>query len=109
AKPSALQRCHWRRIAMNRKLALVVLGLASLAALSSFALADDDKNQEEEYNVWMERKLHCSQEVLAGLATADFKMIESNAETMNRLTKIERFLRRKDAEEYRTQLRIFEY
>ncbi len=58
-------------------------------------------------NFWMKKKLEYSQNILSGLATADFDAIGKNAEGMNRLSKVEKWARRTDAEEYRAQLRVF--
>jgi hypothetical protein len=67
---------------------------------------DDTKTS---MNVWMKRKLEHSQKILEGLANADYDAIQSNAAAMRKLTKLEAFARRKDADDYRMQLRVFDF
>lgn len=79
----------------------------SVAFSGWFAWAQ--KPAEQESNFWMKKKLEFSQHILGGLATADFEQISKSAASMNNLSQIERWTRRSNAEEYRTQLRIFRF
>ena len=58
-------------------------------------------------SVWMRKKLDYSQNILAGIATADFDKIAKNAESMRTLGKVEAFVRSRTPG-YRTQLQIFD-
>ncbi|MDX1948709.1 MAG: hypothetical protein SFU86_25195 [Pirellulaceae bacterium] len=62
----------------------------------------------EDASYWMTRKLHLSQEVLAGLALKDFDKIVKAAGTMDRLNSIEKFVRGQSPE-YKAQLEMFRY
>ena len=57
-------------------------------------------------SVWMKKKMEYSQEILRGLAMADFEQIRFNAARLNVLNQVESFVRRKNPE-YRTQLHTF--
>ena len=67
----------------------------------------DVKNKDEQTSVWMKKKLAYSQNILSGLATADFDKIVTNAEAMQGLSRVEGFIRGRTPG-YRTQLQIFE-
>lgn len=67
----------------------------------------DPKNKEVPTSVWMKKKLDYSQNILSGLASADFDKIAANADAMQVLSKIEGFIRSRTPG-YRTQLQIFE-
>lgn len=84
----------------------VVLTGITLCALVAQP-ARPQENKEQDMNFWMKKKLDYSQAILSGLATADFDAISKNATSMDRLSKLEKFVRRSDAEEYRAQLRVF--
>jgi len=87
---------------------LMICVAATAVALSGW-MAWAQKPAEAEPNFWMKKKLESSQHILAGLATADFDQISKSAKSMNNLTQIERWTRRTNAEEYRTQLRVFRF
>jgi hypothetical protein len=80
--------------------ALVVAGTAG-------AQEKQPGGQDRQTSFWMEKKLEYSQNILAGIANADYDLIVKNAESMRSLSKIEGFIRRQTPG-YRTQLRIFE-
>jgi hypothetical protein len=84
-------------------LAATVVALCALAAQQAWA----QEGREQDVNFWMKKKLDYSQSILSGLATADFDAIGKNAESMSRLSKLEKWVRRSDADEYRAQLRVF--
>lgn len=84
----------------------VMLAVVALCALVAQP-ARPQENKEQDMNFWMKKKLDYSQAILSGLATADFDAIGKNATSMDRLSKLEKFVRRSDAEEYRAQLRVF--
>jgi hypothetical protein len=67
----------------------------------------EPKADEQQPSFWMRKKLDYSQNILAGIATADFDKIVENAEAMRALGKIEGFIRGRTPG-YRTQLQIFE-
>jgi hypothetical protein len=56
---------------------------------------------------WMEKKMEYTQDMLRGLATADFESIGENARQLRLLNKVEGFVRRRHVS-YRSQLNIFE-
>ena len=56
----------------------------------------------------MRQKLRASQEILKGLADGDFNSIGANAQSMNLLEYLEKWVRA-DRPDYRTQLRLFEF
>lgn len=72
------------------------------------AWAQEPERSLEDASYWMTRKLHLSQEVLAGLALKDFDKIVKAAGTMDRLNSIEKFVRGQSAE-YKAQLEMFRY
>ena len=72
---------------------------------SSSAQQPGDKSQPMSF--WMTKKLEYSQNILAGLAEADFDKIVANAQSMRNLSKVEGFVRGQTPG-YRTQLSIFE-
>ncbi len=93
--------------------ALVAL-TASFAGLPHFAAAQQptakaaqEPTKDQPVSFWMERKLHLSQNVLAGITSGDFEKVTTSAQAMRSLNKIEAFLRGRTPG-YRTQLQIFE-
>lgn len=98
-------------IASVLALATLVLGFAVLAQEAApkkpappQAPADESS---EEASVWMRRKLDYSQQILGGIAEADFDRIATNAKAMRALSKVEGFVRGRTPG-YRSQLQIFE-
>ena len=81
--------------------------LAAVPTMDSFGdeKQPEGKNQPESF--WMKKKLEFSQNILAGIANADFDKIVTSAEAMRNLSKIEGFIRSRTPG-YRTQLQIFE-
>ena len=59
------------------------------------------------HTVWMRKKLDYTQEILAGIAIADYDRIAKNASAMRALSRIEGFVRGRTPG-YRAQLQIFE-
>jgi cytochrome c556 len=86
--------------------AFIAAGVVTVCALAAQP-ARTQEGKEQDINFWMKKKLDYSQAILSGLATADFDAINKNATSMDRLSKLEKFVRRSDAEEYRAQLRVF--
>ena len=80
-------------------------------ALATLTIAQADEKEpatkDKPMSFWMAKKLEHSQNVLAGIATADFEKIVVNAESMRALSTIEGFVRRQTPG-YKTQLHIFE-
>jgi cytochrome c556 len=85
---------------------ILVLSLLPLFVLGGRADAQDPPREDASY--WMKRKLELSQDVLEGLALADYEKIGDSARTMQRLNAIENFVRGRN-EAYRAQLEIFRY
>jgi hypothetical protein len=56
---------------------------------------------------WMQKKLEYSTGILKGLSLADYSLIETNAQQMRVLNKIEGFVRSRNPD-YRTNLHTFE-
>lgn len=88
------------------KLATITLALALMAVLAPGTLGGDQA--QDRASIWMTQKLRASQEVLKGLSDGDFEAIGANAQTMNLMTHLEKWVRA-DTPEYRTQLRLFEF
>jgi len=85
------------------KFALV---LAMMAVLTPGLLGGGEP--QENASIWMKQKLRASQEVLKGLADGDFQAIGANAQTMNLMSYLEKWVHA-DTAAYRTQLRLFEF
>ncbi len=68
---------------------------------------DSGESVEQPISFWMEKKLENSQAILRALATSDFDLIDSSARQLQRLNKIEGFIRRRNPD-YRTNVLIFE-
>jgi cytochrome c556 len=83
------------------------LGVFALTAILAPALLVGGEPQDKA-SIWMTQKLRASQEVLKGLADGDFEAIGANAQTMNLMTHLEKWIRA-DTPGYRTQLRLFEF
>jgi hypothetical protein len=62
---------------------------------------------EKPLNFWMQKKLDYSSGILKGFSLGDFALIESNAQQMRLLNKIEGFVRSRN-DDYRTNLHTFE-
>jgi hypothetical protein len=89
-------------------LCALVIGGICILALTAPALAQEAKPAtSDEASVWMRKKLEYSQNILAGIATADFDKIATNAESMRTLGKIEAFVRSRTPG-YRKQLEMFD-
>ena len=71
------------------------------------ANGQETTGKDQPVSFWMKKKLEYSQNILAGIANADFDKIVANAESMRKLSTIEGFIRGKTPG-YRTQLHIFE-
>lgn len=67
----------------------------------------EQEQEPLEPSIWMKKKLDYSQEILAGLATADFERIDKNAGLMKGLGKVEAFVRGRTPG-YRAQYQIFQ-
>jgi hypothetical protein len=101
---------------MNRWLlllaALAACALARGSGSAVSAAAQEISGQElakQEPSFWMKKKLDFSQNILAGIATADFEKVEQNARAMRSLNQIEKFVRGRGTNGYRTQLQVFEF
>ncbi|HVC93516.1 MAG TPA: hypothetical protein VND64_07485 [Pirellulales bacterium] len=91
---------------MTKKL-IAALTLLALV-MSVFSLYGQEKkkpNDETKPSFWMRKKLEYSQNILSGLAKADFEEI---AKQMQGLAQIEEFVRGRN-EDYRTQLKSFHF
>ena len=78
--------------------------------VGGLATGQEKKPPAEEANepsIWMKKKLDYSQNILAGLANADFDQVAENAQAMQGLSKLEWFIRGRTPG-YRTQLEIFQ-
>jgi hypothetical protein len=88
------------------KKGLLPLGL-SLAVLLPLPLCAEDEPSKQA-SVFMRQKLQASQAILAALARGDHEAIGSNAQAMNVVEHLEKWIRA-DTPGYRTQLRLFEF
>ena len=87
----------------------MIVGIALMLGMAAASAVAQEEDQEKPTSFWMEKKLEYSERILSGLATEDFEAIRKNASAMQKLNRIEGFVRRRDAKDYRTQLQIFEY
>lgn len=104
--------------ALRRTVGCLAVALSCLIGDAPLASGQDepaDKPAEVEAKVeqttsfWMQKKLEYSQHILSGLALEDFEQIGRSAQAMQRLGKIEAFVRRHDTGAYRTQFRVFQF
>jgi hypothetical protein len=89
-------------------LALVVVSTFCLGTIAT-ATGQEKKPGAEAHDTpsfWMQKKLEHSQNILAGLAEADFDKIAENAQAMQGLSKVEWFIRARSPG-YRAQLEVF--
>ena len=95
---------------MKRRVYVPVLLMSMM--LGSMSWADEGQAAREagtkNASFWMTQKLRFSQNIFAGLATADFDAIAANAQSMRALNKVEAFVRR-NPPSYRTQLKAFQF
>lgn len=89
-----------------------VITLLSIAFLSAITIGDspaktENEQTEKSTSFWMQKKMAYSQDILRGLASADFEAIGANARQMRTLSKVEGFVRSRHAN-YRRQLQMFE-
>ena len=66
-----------------------------------------EKTGEQTTSFWMDRKLHLSQQLLAGITAGDFDKVTTSAQAMRSLNKVEAFIRGRTPG-YRTQLQFFD-
>lgn len=92
---------------MNTKKWAFLLIAALLAPAAH--LGADDEAAKHDPSFWMKKKLEFSQEILSGIATADFPKIGEHAKAMRGLNRIEKFSRGMGTPGYRTQLQTFEF
>ncbi|MCC9601735.1 hypothetical protein LOC67_14340 [Stieleria sp. JC731] len=99
---------------MKRFLLMSFVSLVAFQAVSIRTHADKPQGKsdaleaqsDQPVSVWMEKKLQYSQAILRGLATSDFDSIRENARSMGLLSRVEGFVRGKNAD-YRTHVRTF--
>lgn len=97
-----------RLISLFAKLALAVaLVFASLIPVATVNAQEKGESKDQPMSFWMKKKLDYSQNILAGIAVADFDKIAENGEAMRGLSKVEGFFRRRTPG-YTVQLQIFE-
>ena len=82
-----------------------------MTGIVPFAVSNGDEppagSKDQPVSFWMKKKLDYSQNILAGIATADFDKVAENAQAMRHLSTIEGFIRGRTPG-YRTQLHFFE-
>lgn len=91
------------------KLALAAIALlfTCLGPAAAVPAQEKGETKNQPTSFWMKKKLDYSQNILAGIAVADFDKIAENGEAMRGLSKIEGFFRGQTPG-YRVQLQIFE-
>ncbi len=94
---------RFAQMAAALAICLVSAGLVA----RSVAQEKQPASQEQPMSYWMKRKLEYSQNILSGLAKADFEAIEASAQSMLNLSKVEGFIRRQ-APGYTSQVHVFE-
>ena len=85
---------------------MYLIGILAALALVFMAVDVAGAAEPEEPSFWMKKKMEYSQNILAGLAKADFAAIEKNASSMNSLSQIENWARA-STPEYKNQLATF--
>jgi hypothetical protein len=94
---------------MTRTKIAVSSALVVVSVVLSLQGQEQSKPKDDQHpSFWMKKKLEFSQEILAGLAKADFEKIGKSAKQMQGLNKIEDFVRGRN-ENYHTQLKAFDY
>jgi len=97
-----------RRANLTRQILLTAVCLAiGPWSIRSIGADEPKSEQNQSTSFWMKKKLGFSQQILAGIATADFDAISENAQAMRNLSKVEGFIRGQTPG-YRTQLQIFD-
>lgn len=88
---------------------VIFLGFLSAAlVVAGVTTADDGADkQAKSSSVWMKKKLDYSEEILAGIAVADFDRVSVAAGHMRTLNKVESFARARNPA-YRDQLKAFQ-
>lgn len=94
----ALVRMHWTW--------MLIVGVLTVIALVFVAARVAGAAEPEEPSFWMKKKMEYSQNILEGLAKADFAAIEKNASSMNSLAQIENWVRA-NTPEYKRELTTF--
>jgi cytochrome c556 len=97
------------RLAGDFTMKWTLISLVILSVACSAWLASAEPAKEESHSYWMKKKLEFAEHILAGMATADFDKISTAAHSMKNLNQIEEWARRKNADDYRTQLHIFRF
>ena len=100
-----MNRASHRSVRVCAAFCAVVAGL--WFANAAIAQEKQGAPKEQPTSFWMKKKLEYSQNILGGIANADFDKIVENAEAMRGLSKVEGFIRGQTPG-YRTQLHIFE-
>ncbi len=90
------------------KLVASIIAVTVVLSLASLLPAQGTGEPSDKASIWMKQKLRASQEILKGLADGDFNSIGANAQSMNLLEHLEKWVRA-DRPDYRTQLRLFEF
>jgi hypothetical protein len=132
-RPSSIGSCRLSLNTLNGKgpsvtkfMKVALLGLGLLAILGALpAISQDQTSQtngekkddakqvpevteERPMSFWMAKKLDHSKAILESLTKGDFEDLVENAEQMQRLGKLEGFVRRKNRD-YQSQLRTFAF
>lgn len=89
-----------------RHLGLVCVVVFGTILISRDGRADGDDTHRDP-SFWMKKKMAYSQAIFEGIANEDFDQIIDNAESMRALSRIEAFVKRRNAA-YNTQLQIFQ-
>jgi cytochrome c556 len=92
-----------------RLLALVACGLL-LVSIHPTAAQDKPEIAPEKASAWMKQKLELSQNILAGLTQGDFEAVELNAQRMNIVNYLEKWMAADKPQyaDYKRQLSYFE-
>ncbi|QDT11895.1 hypothetical protein [Stieleria marina] len=81
--------------------------VAQVPAVDRVDKIEETAVDERPLDFWMQKKLDYSSGILKGLALSDFKLIETSAQQMRVLNKVEGFARSRN-KNYRLHLRSFE-
>ena len=94
---------------MTKSLIIVVALWTLVAGLAAWSSEKEGKKGAGEHsNIWMREKLESSKDILAGLATSDFKKINKQAKWMEGLSQLEE-VAQANREGYSAQLQIFHF
>jgi cytochrome c556 len=95
---------------MKSYLTVLTAAALSVGVISVCPSSAQEKkpSEQEKSSVWMKQKLEFSQKILAGLTESDFDKVRANAEAMNFMGYLEKWVRG-DQPDYKKQVVFFDF